>query len=164
MSECVGLGLECSQCSTDASPACISAPPSATPCPSSARYCLILKEYQPSLTGVFKVSCSKIIVACQDDADAVLAEERVGELLFLARTCVTETVGDTCGEGSKQGRAVTVCRYSLHGQNFVSSYVCAGSTVHRTGVTRQSPGPGQSSVLSSPASQSCSDSPQFSVY
>ena len=36
------------------------------------------------------------------------AGDSAGRLLFLARTCVQESVGDSCGPGTKDGRAVTV--------------------------------------------------------
>ena len=94
--------LSCSQCATSPrTPAtlseCTLSPPSPTPCPQSASYCLILKEYNPSLS---------------DDADAAMADS-AGSLHFLARTCVGENVGDTCSTGNKSstGKIVTVCRY-----------------------------------------------------
>ena len=88
--------LQCAQCSTAESPQCRVSPPSPSPCPPSSRYCLILKEYVPSLT---------------DDADAAM-DDTAGSLNFLARTCVGDNVGDTCSTGNKSrtGIIVTVCR------------------------------------------------------
>ena len=45
-----------------------------------------------------------------DDADANLGDNGAGSLLFMARTCVGENVGDFCSTGVKEGQAVTVCR------------------------------------------------------
>ena len=101
---CLAGCLDCSQCATAPGTSaglqdCSVRPPSPTVCPPTARYCLILKEYNPSLT---------------DDADAA-GDETAGSLHFLARTCVGENVGDTCSTGNKSstGKIVTVCRY-LH--------------------------------------------------
>ena len=102
LSWCLVSALKCSQCATisgsgsAALQPCTVAPPSPSSCPSSASYCLILKEYNPSLT---------------DDADAA-RDETAGSLHFLARTCVGENVGDTCSTGNKSstGKIVTVCR------------------------------------------------------
>ena len=51
---------------------------------------------------------------CADDADAAL-DDTAGELIFMARTCVQENVGDFCSTGVKSGTqtAVTVCRSAL---------------------------------------------------
>ena len=53
-----------------------------------------------------------------DDADANLGDNGAGSLLFMARTCVGENVGDFCSTGVKEGQAVTVCRSVMaHGWN-----------------------------------------------
>ena len=43
-----------------------------------------------------------------DDADANM-DNTAGSLIFLARTCVKESAGDSCSTGLKEGTAVTVC-------------------------------------------------------
>ena len=61
------------------------------------------------------VQCSASPPAvCADDADAAL-DDTAGELIFMARTCVQENVGDFCSTGVKSGTqtAVTVCRSDL---------------------------------------------------
>ena len=50
-----------------------------------------------------------------DDADANLGDNGAGSLLFMARTCVGENVGDFCSTGVKEGQAVTVCRSVMAG-------------------------------------------------
>ena len=88
-------GLECSQCNTLQSRDCSTVPPPPTPCPGNhSRYCLTLKEYHPSLS---------------DDADANL-DDKAGTMIFLARTCIQENLGDNCRDGERAGTAVTVCR------------------------------------------------------
>ena len=70
-------------------------PPAPAPCPGDHyRYCLTLKEYHPSLS---------------DDADANL-NDKAGSMIFLARTCVQDNLGDNCSDGERAGTAVTVCR------------------------------------------------------
>ena len=55
-----------------------------------------------------------LMIVCADDADAAL-DDTAGELIFMARTCVQENVGDFCSTGVKSGTqtAVTVCRSDL---------------------------------------------------
>ena len=57
---------------------------------------------------------ASLAAVCADDADAAL-DDTAGELIFMARTCVQENVGDFCSTGVKSGTqtAVTVCRSAL---------------------------------------------------
>ena len=46
-----GAALSCVQCSSLESPHCLEYPPAPTTCHKEAKYCLTLKEYQPSRQG-----------------------------------------------------------------------------------------------------------------
>ena len=116
-----GWTLYCSQCSTAESPDCRRHPPSPSLCPPDTSYCLILEEYKPNLIGECRLGiCSEVLTLhIPDDADANLGDDGAGSLLFMARTCVGENVGDFCSTGVKEGQAVTVCRSGSgsHGRN-----------------------------------------------
>ena len=118
---CTGWTLYCSQCSTAESPDCRRHPPSPSLCPPDTSYCLILEEYKPNLIGECRLGiCSEVLTLhIPDDADANLGDDGAGSLLFMARTCVGENVGDFCSTGVKEGQAVTVCRSGSgsHGRN-----------------------------------------------
>ena len=77
-----------------------------------------MEEYQPSHLGQYHTTPASTSTStepdCADDADAAL-DDTAGELIFMARTCVQENVGDFCSTGVKSGTqtAVTVCRSAL---------------------------------------------------
>ena len=63
---------------------------------------------------------SSLSLHIPDDADANLGDDGAGSLLFMARTCVGENVGDFCSTGVKEGQAVTVCRSGSGSQSVMA--------------------------------------------
>ena len=94
-----------------------------------------MEEYQPSHLGQYHTSQYSTVqyraspaAVCADDADAAL-DDTAGELIFMARTCVQENVGDFCSTGVKSGTqtAVTVCRSALISSSQLQSALVSSS-------------------------------------
>ena len=89
-----------------------------------------MEEYQPSHLGQYHTTPASTSTepVCADDADAAL-DDTAGELIFMARTCVQENVGDFCSTGVKSGTqtAVTVCRSALISSSQLQSALVSSS-------------------------------------